>query len=171
VRRVSNPERPEHYWYLALITMVEKKLVIDRFTTEAGYGFLSNFHPSTIYMDGKSYKTVEHAYQAYKTIDESNRELIRNAPSPDIAKRLGYALVLRPDWEQVKIPLMKEFLKKKFENPFLRPLLLQTGDAELIYTNTWNDQCWGVCRGRGENWLGKLLMELREELKKSGPED
>lgn len=144
--------------------MSEKKLVIESFTIASGYPFLSNFYPSTIYVEGKSYKTVEHAYQAHKTLDESNRDLIRRASSPAEAKKLGRAIVLRPDWDAVKIDLMRSFIRKKFENPFLEPLLINTSDAELIYGNTWNDTYWGVCRGTGLNWLGKILMEVRKEI-------
>ena len=140
---------------------------ITRFTQENGFGFLSNFHTSTIYIDGKSYPTVEHAIQAHKTTDPETREIIRKANSPGQAKNLGHAIPMRNDWMEVRIPLMRQFLRKKFENPFLRPLLLGTGDAELINENSYNDRFWGICRGIGENWLGKLLMEVREELKNS----
>jgi hypothetical protein len=146
--------------------MSDKK-VIDSFTTAAGYGFLSNFHPSTIYVNGKSYPTVEHAIQAHKTLDETSHDLIRRAKTPGEAKKLGRAVILRPDWEEVKVDLMRDFVRKKFENPFLRPLLVATGDAELIEGNTWNDRFWGVCRGSGLNWLGKILMEIRGEILKN----
>jgi predicted NAD-dependent protein-ADP-ribosyltransferase YbiA (DUF1768 family) len=46
----------------------------------------------------------------------------------------------------------------------LRERLLATGEAELIEGNTWNDTFWGVCKGEGQNWLGKILMEVRKEL-------
>lgn len=138
--------------------------IIDSFTIVNGHEFLSNFHPSTIYIDGKSYKTVEHAYQAHKTLNESSRELIRLSKSPSDAKKLGRGVEIRPDWDAIKIDLMKSFIRKKFENPFLRPMLIETGDAELVYGNTWNDRFWGVCRGSGLNWLGKILMEVREEI-------
>lgn len=140
---------------------------ITRFTRENGYGFLSNFHPSTIYIDGKPYPTVEHAIQAHKTLDADAREIIRKAPTPGEAKRLGHSLQLRPDWMAARIPMMREFLRKKFHNPFLRPLLLETGDAVLVNDNSYNDRFWGVCREMGENWLGKLLMEIRDEIRKS----
>lgn len=151
--------------------MIKNHKCIDSFTAAAGYAYLSNFYSSTIYVDGKPYPTVEHAYQSHKTLDENSKEIIRKSKTPAEAKKLGRALVLREDWEQVKIPLMRSFLKKKFENPFLRPLLVATGDSELVYGNTWNDKFWGICRGTGHNWLGKLLMELRDELKKDDLEE
>lgn len=138
--------------------------VIDHFVGD--YAFLNNFHPSTFYLNGKKYPTVEHAYQAHKTLDESVHETIRTAKTPFDAKRLGRSIQLRPDWEDVKVSLMREFIKQKFDNPFLSPQLLETGDAELIQRNKWNDKCWGVCArtGAGENWLGKILMEERARL-------
>ena len=70
---------------------------------------------------------------------------------------------MRADWEEVKIEIMEEALRLKFDDPHLKDLLLATGDKELIEGNTWNDQFWGVCNGVGENNLGKLLMKLRKE--------
>jgi len=137
---------------------------IEDFSPRLKNGFLSNFYPSTIYIDKKPFPTVEHAYQSHKTVDENIRELIRKAKTPHEAKKLGKCVILRPDWNEVRIPLMRSFLHKKFESPFLQHQLIETGNAKLIHSNTWNDIFWGVCRGRGENWLGKLLMELRSEL-------
>lgn len=130
------------------------------------FGFLSNFYEATIYVDGKKYKSVEHAYQAHKTLDPWSRKLIREAVTPGQAKKLGQGVSLRPDWDSVKVDLMRTFVRKKFENPFLRPLLLATGEAKLVESNTWNDTFWGVCRGVGQNWLGKILMEIRDEIRK-----
>lgn len=147
---------------------------IDSFTLAAGYGFLSNFHPATVTLDGKRYPTVEHAYQASKTTDESARDLIRKAKTPGEAKKLGRALPLRPDWDDVRVDLMRGFIKEKFESPFLAHALLGTGGAELVYGNTWNDRFWGICRGTGLNWLGRILMEVRDSLRRDpdyAPED
>jgi len=141
---------------------MKNKIVIDSFRDE--FAFLSNFYESVIYVDGQKYQSVEHAYQASKTLDPFSKKLIREAKTPSQAKKLGKSVKLRPDWESVKIDLMKSFIVKKFENPFLRPLLLETGDAELVEGNTWGDKFWGVCKGEGHNWLGKLLMQVRLEI-------
>ena len=111
------------------------------------------------------YSTVEHAYQASKTTDESIRKIIRNAKTPGEAKKLGQSIVARDNWEEIKIEVMKLLIREKFENPFLRPMLLSTDNAELILNNKWNDHFWGVCKGVGENWLGKILMEERKRIK------
>lgn len=127
--------------------------------------FLSNFFPCKIIMDGKIYPSVEHAYQAAKTFNDAERDLIRSAEKPCRAKRIAHKLSLRADWEQVKVGIMRELLRKKFASPTLKARLLSTGDAELVEGNDWGDQTWGCVLvdgvWEGENILGKLLMELR----------
>lgn len=135
---------------------------IDRFIGR--YSFLNNFYPSTIFIDGKSYQTVEHAYQAHKAPTLSEHEIIRCAADSMEAKRLGRAMILPPDWDDKRVEMMKTFVRKKFENPLLRELLKGTGDATLIHDNRFNDRFWGVCRGSGENWLGRILEGLRQEI-------
>lgn len=137
---------------------------IERFVGD--YAFLSNFFPSTIIVGGRKYATVEHAYQAFKTSEDSEHETVRNAPTPAIAKKLGRSVTLREEMKSDvgRIKLMQKLVRLKFENPILRELLLATDNAELIEGNLWNDKFWGVCRGTGENWLGKILMEVRNEI-------
>ena len=83
---------------------------------------------------------------------------------------MGRHATLRPDWEEVKVDVMREGLRKKFAIPELRAMLLATGDEELIAGNTWHDRTWGrcvcdKCGGQGQNLLGQLLMELRTEIR------
>lgn len=134
---------------------------IEKFKNE--FAFLSNFYESTIYVDHKQYKSVEHAYQAHKTLDEEMHEKIRNAPTAGKAKQLGMKAVLRPDWDLVKVELMRKFVELKFQNPFLRPMLIATYPAKLVEGNTWNDTFWGICRGKGQNMLGLILEEVRDK--------
>lgn len=136
---------------------------IDKFTGD--YQFLSNFAHCTINVEGMEFPSVEHAYQALKTWDLEKREEIRTAPTSGIAKKLGRKVVMRGDWEQVKVPIMTELLRLKFSQEPFRSQLLATGGAILIEGNWWNDTFWGVCRGQGENMLGRLLMQIRETLK------
>jgi len=138
-------------------------VVIDNFRGE--FGFLSNFHEASIWLDGERYPSVEHAYQAAKATDAMTKKMIREAKSPGVAKRLGYSCQLPPDWDVKKIEVMRTLVREKFKNPLLRAMLLATEDATLIEGNTWNDTFWGVCRGRGENWLGRILMEVRVEIR------
>jgi len=158
---------------------------IDSFT--GVWGFLSNFAPGEVSLwvtaDGEVYAhevpdatvevyaSVEHAYQAAKTLNAAVREKFRFAGvTPGRAKKMGRSLKLRPDWEEVKIDIMRGLLMQKFRPSILKRKLLSTFQAELIEGNYWHDTFWGVCMGKcdfphaalGENWLGRLLMEVRQ---------
>ena len=136
---------------------------IDRFSGK--FRFLSNFWIVSVPLDNEWYPSVEHAYQAAKTTDSENRRRIRYSLSPADAKRLGSNVILRQDWEQVKLQYMRYLVWEKFSLHIdLGQKLLDTTDTELIEGNTWGDKFWGVCRGIGENWLGKILMETRSLL-------
>ena len=141
----------------------EPEPAIERFSGRAR--FLSNFYPSIIEFEGQRYPTVEHAFQAAKTSDPKLRKRIREAGTPGTAKALGRKVPLRQDWERVKLDVMLGFLRKKFGHSMLRDLLLGTGTAKLVEGNTWNDTFWGVVDGRGRNHLGRLLMQVRDELR------
>lgn len=131
------------------------------------YRFLSNFYPGPVDLSGVSYPSVEHAYVAAKTLDMNLRAKIRATTSPGAVKRLGRSLELRPDWEFMKLGLMKSLVHDKFAlNPALGLRLIQTGDLQLIEGNTWGDTYWGVCNGVGENHLGLILMDVRRVLKR-----
>lgn len=143
--------------------MNERLLSINSFM--GGYRFLSNFWPAWVTLDGLKYQTVEHAYQAAKTVHADARERIRVCRSPGDAKRLGKSVAIRADWESIKLATMEDLVRQKFAgNQDLARQLLNTTGAELIEGNTWGDQFWGVCRGHGENHLGKILMRVRAEL-------
>ena len=137
--------------------------VIDSFRDE--FDWLSNFFPCPVEFEGLTFGNTEAVFQAAKTLDMEEREKFVGL-SPLIAKRKGRRVKLRSDWEAVKIEVMREVLRCKFsQNPELKAKLIATGDSELIEGNNWNDRFWGVCRGKGQNHLGRLLMELRAELK------
>ena len=139
---------------------------ISRFAGE--HRFLSNFYLVRISLDGLVYKSVEHAFQASKTEDKEERMRIHNAFTARRAKQLGRKVTLRPDWERAKLVYMTKFIVQKFmDNPYLAKRLLDTGDATLIEGNTWGDTYWGMCNGKGENNLGKILMRIRDTMTES----
>lgn len=139
--------------------------MIDTF--DGKYQFLSNFYDSPIlYFDGLTYPTVEHCFQAQKTLDLSARYDIVLLDTPGKAKRAGRQVALRSDWEDIKLSIMERCLRLKFSDPELAQMLLDTGDEELVEGNWWHDTYWGVCQGEGENNLGKLLMKIRDEKRK-----
>lgn len=124
--------------------------------------FLSNFYWSPV----KSYPTAEHAYQAGKTKSKSERNYIKRLDSPAKAKQAGRDVTLRKNWDNIKLDVMYRVVKEKFSGKKMACLLLSTCKATLIEGNTYNDTYWGVCNGRGENNLGKILMRVREEIRK-----
>ncbi len=136
---------------------------IDNFHVDE-YRFLSNFYPCEVEFDGEVYRTVEHAFVAAKTLDKCIRDDIRFLSQPGKAKRFGKKIELRPDWDEIKLNIMEELLRKKFSQPYFRDLLSNTGDDIIIEGNNWNDTYWGVCRGVGKNNLGKLLMKIRSDI-------
>lgn len=138
-------------------------ITIDSF--QGKYRFLSNFWPAQVKLYGEVYPSVEHAYVAGKTTDESIRKQIAKCATAGQVKRLGRTLKLRNDWNEIKLALMCYLIKQKFNHPDLQKKLLETGDVQLIEGNKWNDTFWGVCGGKGQNHLGKILMRVREELK------
>ncbi len=137
--------------------------VIDEF--KGKYYFLSNFYSAPVMYQGITYQNNEAAFQAMKVTNKSIHLEFSDLP-PNLAKRKGRRVKLRPDWEEVKETFMYEIAKAKFEqNDQLKNWLLQTGESILIEGNTWGDRVWGVCNGIGENKLGKILMRVRNELK------
>jgi ribA/ribD-fused uncharacterized protein len=133
-----------------------------------GFQWLKNFWPSPVMYEGQAYPTVEHAYQAAKTTNEKQRDQIRKARLPSIARAYGQKVMMRPNWADLKIPVMLDLLRQKFSRKPLRDYLSQTGNVKIEEGNWWGDRFWGVCPaggGVGENHLGKLIMQVRGELR------
>jgi ribA/ribD-fused uncharacterized protein len=141
--------------------------VVSQFRGE--HAFLSNFEPCPIRTGGRVYGSVENAFQAAKTTVPALRVPFELC-SPQDAKRLGRRLPLRPDWEEIKLDVMRGMVAMKFRRGgALAGRLLATGDQELREGNTWGDRYWGCSLdGQGKNWLGRLLMERREVLRVEG---
>ena len=134
--------------------------------------------------EGVTYPSTEHAYQAAKTLDPTERaEFIKpeNA-EPKKAKHLGRKITFRADWDSVRLDVMETVLRQKFAaGTPLAAKLLATDDAYLEESNYWHDTFWGYCTcsgkattskfkkcfGGGQNNLGKLLCKLRKELQES----
>lgn len=139
-------------------------------TKEVPYGCFSNFSAHGFTLDGEWWPTSEHYFQAQKFVGSNDADEVRRAASPMIAARMGRSRSrpLRPDWNEVKDDVMRRAVRAKFEaHPDIRAILLSTGDEELIEKTT-DDYYWGCgTEGHGKNMLGRLLMELREELRGS----
>jgi ribA/ribD-fused uncharacterized protein len=135
------------------------------------FGCFSNFAPYPVSIDGNVWPTTEHYFQSQKFVDEEYREEIRLTESPMIAARIGRdrSRPLRPDWESVKVAIMREAIRAKFaQHGDIRDILLSTGNANLV-EHTKNDAYWGDGGdGSGRNMLGQILMEVRQELRGAG---
>lgn len=132
------------------------------------YYFLSNFSPSKIELDGYIFDNGESAFQSFKNLSQ---QASFQGIEPNIAKRKGRRVTLRHDWDKVKDGVMYQVVKAKFtQNEELKTKLLATQDNYLIEGNRWNDTYWGVdiITRKGKNKLGKILMQVREELREKG---
>lgn len=127
------------------------------------YAWLSNFHPVKVVLDGVTYRSVENAYQAAKTIIPEERRPFE-VYAPWAAKQCGGNASLRPDWsDKLKLRLMLELITQKYQRPDLRLYLMLTGTAKL--QEATNDSFWGRGRdGLGWDHLGRLTMQVRNSL-------
>lgn len=151
-------------WDDVIETTVHNEDSIKGFQGE--YRWLSNFYECSVEYQGLKYKSSEAAYQAQKTEDMNEREQFTDM-SPAEAKKVGKnGVKLRRDWENIKIWYMRDVLLAKFtQNEHLKEKLLATGEKYLEETNWWGDTFWGVCKGRGKNELGAMLMAVRDEIR------
>jgi ribA/ribD-fused uncharacterized protein len=145
-------------------------MTIYFYSTREEYGAFSNFSAHGFELDSKYWKTSEHYFQAMKFVGTEYADKVREARSPKEAAELGRRrdFPLRKDWEKVKDDVMREAILMKFQtHDDIRELLLSTGDEELVEKTT-GDTYWGCgTDGTGKNMLGKILMEVREQLKSS----
>jgi ribA/ribD-fused uncharacterized protein len=134
---------------------------IDRF--EGDYEFLSNFYYCILNYEGITFEHSEAAYQASKTLDMDIRKSFTFL-TPGKAKREGKKIKSRENWDIIKLRIMEDIVRAKFnQNPEIKRRLIETNDAILIEGNDWDDHFWGVCDGNGENHLGKILMKIRSD--------
>lgn len=142
--------------------------VINFYRVSGDFGCFSNFAPYPIQVDGKQWPTSEHYFQAQKFEDREHQEAIRKTKSPMIAARMGRdrKKPLRHDWESVKVEVMRRAVRAKFtQHEDIYRILLSTGDARIV-EHTENDSYWGDGGdGSGKNMLGRILMEIREQLR------
>lgn len=132
---------------------------------------LDNFSSFKVEWDGYLYASLEEAYQAAKFLKSAPEiaEEIKKSHSAHEAQKIAFANKdkVRSDWQEVKLTIMEELLRKKLQqNPYVKQKLLQTKDY-IIVEDSPKDNFWGWGKDRtGENHLGKLWMKLRDELLK-----
>jgi|GEM_PF-1384063 len=149
--------------------------------------FLSHFHPAEIVIGDESWPTAEHYYQSRKSLDPGFREAIRACAHAGHAKRLGaepdgpkrhsgqswfraHNQNVREDWAAIRLDVMRQADMAKFSQHLrLREFLLATGDAKIV-EDTALDAYWGIgADGMGDDWAGRILMEVRDELRSKLP--
>ena len=135
------------------------------------YSFLSNMYSCKIHWDGEIFPCVETAFQYAKCADENEKELFIDKRgywhNGYTARSIGRKVKLRKDWNIYRMDVMYQLLEDKFyHNEGLRKALCDTGNLYIQEDNTWNDKFWGVCNGEGMNMLGKMIMEIRQNIQK-----
>jgi ribA/ribD-fused uncharacterized protein len=141
--------------------------VINRFSGK--HYFLSNMYMHEIVYKGVTYPSSEHAYQSAKATNIEDHDFVRSSFSSTLSKTRARKIKTRDDWDEIKYDIMKEILYIKFEDKELKKKLIDTDGIKLIEGNNWHDNYWGDCscfkcrNNKGQNMLGKILMEIRKE--------
>ena len=151
------------------LNSIEGQEIIKFYRTDRDYGFLSSLYKKPIVFEEREFPTGEHAYQFGKFKDENTREWAMKAPKPHLLSILAHGLFswdIVKNWSKIKVDRMYNVLKAKFSDIELRQKLLDTGNSLLI-EDSKTDPFWGIGKtGKGKNMLGKLLMKVREEIRK-----
>lgn len=144
------------------------------FFYEQDFYVLSNFSSFEIEWSGFTFKTAEHLYHWLKFIlsdDPDSADIaheIRNARSAHDAFKIAqnYRDKQADIWDEVKLKFMKKILRAKADqHEYVRRKLMLTSDRELV-EDSWRDNYWGWGPNKdGQNWLGKIWMEVREDLR------
>ena len=149
------------------------------------FGVFSNLYRRQVAVEGRSYPTVEHAYQSLKPRDPRVRDWLMAAPAPSLVALAAHVLPseadpaevmgrtadallgfhTRPGWSRLRYPWMLQCLRAKFDqHQDLRQLLLSTGSRCIVEAGRIDDDAgrrWGLVNGRGQNYLGRMLVRVR----------
>lgn len=129
------------------------------------YAFLALEHPCQVVYDDHIYGNAAVLFYALRATTERSRMKIARL-STNKARQKSSALPDNPEYDDNREYFLKLAVKAKFDShPALRAKLLKTRPKELINTVTYLDNWIGVreSNGRGDNMLGKVLMEVRDE--------
>jgi ribA/ribD-fused uncharacterized protein len=142
--------------------------------SERPWGAFSNLYRRVMLFEGQSFPTAEHAYQFGKARRPEVAQWLMAAPSPSLLAMAAHGLYswdIAPGWSRNRLGRMRDVVNAKFtEHADLRDLLLSTGDARIVECATVDNEVnrrWGEVNGRGENWLGRILMETRDRLRQA----
>eukprot|EP00741_Cyanophora_paradoxa_P017610 tig00021012_g17010.t1 len=141
---------------------------------EPYYEFTNFYEEAPFSLDDKRWRTSEHYFQAQKFVKKNPRlaAAIRDCWTPrealEKARQPWTQEHMDKDWDGRRDAVMLAALRAKFQqNERIRKKLLGTGDRVLV-ERTALDSYWGDGpTGLGQNRLGVLLMQVRDELKKT----
>lgn len=140
--------------------------ILDFYSVKDLYGEFSNFALFPITVEGVTWPSSEHFYQAHKFQDHDLQEKVRAAASPFLAAQMGRdpSLPMREDWDKVKDDVMLVALHAKYSQYQVLKDLLRSTNTSHLYEHTKNDCYWADCGDHtGKNMLGQQLMQIREE--------
>lgn len=134
------------------------------------YGWLSNLYRRAFIFEGRTFRSREDAYQFAKPDDQAVAEWLITSPAPRFTAMAGRALPpyeYKPKFHEKKVELMTRINRAFFrQNPDLAEKLLATDTAEIQEASK-GDAFWGMGNGKGQNMQGRILMQVRAELRGS----
>lgn len=150
---------------------MEQNNIIKTFKKE--YSWLSNFSEVEINLRGRKFKSVEHAYMSEKNNSDEWKIACSSSSNLNagLIKKLSKQIIIRADWDLVKFKVMNYCVRQKFKQEPFKSKLIATGKMFIQEGNYWGDKFWGVClkTNEGDNWLGKIIMNIRAELQDTNP--
>ena len=147
--------------------------------SNAAWGAFSNFQPLAVPIAAGlwTFSSSEAVYQAGKFgMHPDVQQRIAEAPTAREAAAIGRTpgLGIDPAWNAQRIDVMRWVLRMKREAnaAAIDAVLADTGDRPIVEVST-RDPWWGARpvadRYEGRNVLGRLWMELRQQLRDGDP--
>lgn len=132
-------------------------------------GYLANYSNHSFTVDGISYKTVEHYYQAMKYDNKEIRDRIIKAETPKEASNIGRDRnnIRIKDFKKIKNEVMYKGILEKFrQNRDIAYKLIETRNQGIAEA-TIDEYYWGIGKDNsGKNNIGKILKRVRKAIKK-----
>ena len=135
---------------------------------QEAFRFLSNFHPCQVHYKGVVFSSAEHAYHWEKLANKEDFNLLESCSAAEIKKKISSFKKVE-NWEQIKIGLMRDITKAKFDqNADLRKKLMKLylEGSVFVHEIPWKDTFWGSYQKIGLNMQGSLISQYAFELLK-----
>ena len=124
--------------------------------------------------NGNTFISSEHYYQYSKCVNDKDRERVLKSSIENVYS-VGQNVVLKEDWDKIKLSKMYEGNRMKiFQNQYLANKLKETKGEIIVPSIIFGCLFWGSgVEGiyEGENWNGKILMAIRDELNGKNMDD